>query len=542
MRLVAVFASGLLAMAAGCDDGGGDSGTDGVGGSSGGSGGSGGKPVGPVPLDPTAFTYALEEGTSALPLWTTPATRKVKVGDAAPSAKRSGLGLAAARNEWEPVQLVVSPVGGSVTISVAPFVTLPGASIDIARVGYVGDWSETLEKVASGATVTLSAAAPTPLWLTVYVPEDAKPGDHQTSLTLTASGGSPVTVPVTLHVFDFALPKEIHFSSQLNVSVQSLGPTGTVAHDRLHQHRLTPASSTWPSGLGWGITWDNASSPTKCNAFFDEPNEGADYSIQQLSKKYLLGQGWNGAGYPDAEIFQFVDNATPRPKTFCGIDRGGDHYGTAAYNAEWSEWLSALDTYLVKNGLAARTYYYAQNEPQNAADHALAAHLCRLTKKAAPNLRIAISDEPKPEIAEDPQGACGYDIWIAHVQAYQEAYAHQRQKDHGEQVWFYSLDQDPDPFFNPTKVDNQGLHQRIIPWAAWTHRIRGWAYYDGARFFPGGTPNLRAELLREGFEDYEYLWLANQSAHPKVGVVEDADPTVKSVAASMSSWLKDPTP
>ena len=75
---------------------------------------------------------------------------------------------------------------------------------------------------------------------------------------------------------------------------------------------------------------------------------------------------------------------------------------------------------------------------------------------------------------------------------------------------------------------------------AWTHRIRGWAYYDGARFFPGGTPNVRAELLREGFEDYEYLWLANSSAHPKVGAVEDADPTVKSVAASMTSWLKDP--
>ena len=94
-------------------------------------------------------------------------------------------------------------------------------------------------------------------------------------------------------------------------------------------------SSTWPSGLGWGITWDNASSPTQCSAFFDEPNEGAEYSIQHLSKKYLLGEGWNGVGYPDAEIFQFVDNATPRPKTFCGIDRGGDHYGSAAYNAEW---------------------------------------------------------------------------------------------------------------------------------------------------------------------------------------------------------------
>ena len=213
MRVVALIAVGLIAAAVGCDDGGDDSGPKGVGGSSGagGAGGVGGKPVEPVPLDPTEFTYALEESTSALPLWTTPATRKVRVSDAAPAAKRSGLKLAAAKNEWEPVQLVVSPVGGTVTVSVAPFATLPGASIDLARVGYAGDWSETLEKVASGGTVTLGADAPTPIWLTVYVPEDAKPGDHQTALTLTPAGGSAVTVPVTLHVFDFALPKEIHF-------------------------------------------------------------------------------------------------------------------------------------------------------------------------------------------------------------------------------------------------------------------------------------------------------------------------------------------
>ena len=534
----AALAVTLLLSGGGC--GGGGDGKDGGGGSGGGgTGGSGGKPVEPVPLDPTEFTYALEESTAALPLWTTPPTRKVRTSDAAPSAKRSGLKLAAAKHEWEPAQLVVSPGSGSVTVSVAPFASLPGAVVRVSQVGFSGEWSESLTEVASGGTVTLSASAPTPIWLSVYVPESATAGDHETTLTLTPSGGAAVAVPVTLHVFDFALPKEIHFSSQLNLAVQPLGATAEEAHTVLHQHRLTPASSTWPSGFNWKITWENDASPSKCSAFFDEPNEGADYSIQHLSKKYLLGQGWNGAGYPDAEIFQFVDNSTPRPQSFCGIDRG-DHYGSAAYNAEWSEWLGALDAYLVKNGMAERTYYYVQNEPQDAADAALAAHLCRLTRKAAPNLRIAISEEPTPEIAEDAQGACGYDIWIAHVQAYQEAYAWKRQKDHGEQVWFYSLDHDPDPYFNPTKVETQGLHERIIPWVAFSHRIRGWAYYDGARFFPNGKPNVRGELLREGFEDYEYLWLANGKAHPGVGGAALADPTAKSVAASMTSWTKDP--
>ena len=187
-----------------------------------------------------------------------------------------------------------------------------------------------------------------------------------------------------------------------------------------------------------------------------------------------------------------------------------------------------------------KAYYYVQNEPQNEEDAALAAHLCRLTKEAAPNLKIAVSEEPTPAIAEDPGGACGYDIWIAHVRAYQQDYAWERQRDFGETVWFYSLDHDPDPWFNPTLVENDGMHSRIIPWAAWGHRITGWAYYDGGRFFSGPNPGIRAELLREGMEDYEYLWLANESAYPVPFEDAHADPTALSVASSMTSWTRNP--
>ncbi len=544
-RCGVLFAAVVAAM--GCGGGEAGEGGDGGGGRDGGSGGRGAGgagtlPVEPVALDAGAFTYALAEGTAALPLWTTPPTRKTTAADRAPEGEaRSGLALSAARHEFEPVELVLGPASGRVTVEVAEFPDLgAGQRVELAVAGYELGREETLTPLANGDSVTLDPGQGTPLWLTVYVPDGAPAGEHQTTLTLTPEGGDPIAVPVTLTVFDFALPAEIHFSSQLNLSIGALrGDSVEAQKTLLFEHRLTPASATWPSGFGWQITWDNASSPTRCSALYDEPDEGAEYSIGALARRYLLGEGWNGVGFPDSEIFQFVDNSTPRPATFCGLDRG-DHYGTDAYNAEWSQWLAALDAYLVEQGLADRVYYYVQNEPQDEEDHRLAAYLCRLTRAAAPHLRIAVSDEPKPEIAEDAAGACGYDVWIAHVRAYEEDYAWQRQREHGEQVWFYSLDHDAEPYFNPTRADRPGVDSRIIPWAAWSHRIRGWAYYDGGRFFPGGQPSVRAELLREGFEDYEYLYLANGGAHPGVDEASAVDATVASVAASMTSYTKDP--
>jgi hypothetical protein len=504
-------------------------------------GGGGGPQHQPAPVAAGEFTYSLTEGTSALPLWTTPATHKLTDGDRAPTSSGSGLLLRAARREFEPAQLVIGPASGSVRVAIDPFSDLgSGQRETLAVAEFDQGWADGLSPVSADDDVPLTDARGTVIWLTVYVPEDAPPGDHTTTLHVTPATGNAIAVPVHLYVYGFTLPAGASFGSQLNLDVSSLVPSGGSVDDAktvLFEHRLTPAAVTWPSGLGWNITWDNASSSTRCTAFYDEADQAPEFSIRSLAPRYILGTGWNGTGFAPAEIFQFVDNSTPRPDDFCGIARG-DAFGTDAYNAAWSQWLGALDQYLLEQGLAARSYYYVQNEPQNADDYRLAAALCRLTRAAAPDLRIAISEEPKPEIAEDAGGACGYDIWIAHVRAYQHAYAWQRQADHHESVWFYSLDQDPDPYFNPTRADVSGMHQRIIPWTAWAERITGWAYYDGGRFFPGGRPNIRAELLREGMEDYEYLVLAN-GGPPDVSTTSPVDATARSVAAGLQSWTKD---
>jgi len=502
----------------------------------------------PVTLDPSDFTYVLEESPGDLTLWTTPATHRVVENERPPEATRSGLRLSGARREFEPVQLVMGPTGGagtapgSVTVSVDLFPELgSGQRVELARVGFEQGWAETLEPLQDGAEVALSDVRPQPIWITVYVPPGAPAGEHETTLTVTPAGGAPVSVPLRLYVFDFSLPEAVGFATQLNVGVGGLVPEGGTVDDAkaiLLEHRFTPKSVTWPSGFHWDITWDNSASSDPCEVLWDEPDEGDQYSIGALAPRYMLGEGWRGEGFSNAMIFQFVDNSTPRPATLCGIDRG-DHYGTSAYNAEWAQYLGALESYLSDHGLRDKAYYYVQNEPQDEADHRLAAHLCRLTRQAAPGLRIAISEEPKPEIAEDSDGACGYDIWIAHVRAYQQDYAWQRQDQHGEQVWLYSLDHDPDPYFNPTRLDAQGMHQRIIPWVSWRLRATGWAYYDFGRFFDGARPTVRAELFREGFEDYEYLLLANDGP-PRVYATEPADATVGSVASSLTSWTRDP--
>jgi len=501
--------------------------------------------VPPVYLAATVYTYALEEGTDAIPLWTTPCTHKLQAHERAPDETRSGLFMSAARGEFEPVQLLLGPGSGEVEITVDDFQGLgSGQRIELAAARYDNGWAEQLDPLEQGAAVSMSSDHAVPVWITVRVPDDAPAGETTASIRV-KKGGSSVDVPVTLHVFDFSLPAETHYSTMMNLGVGDLVPGGgdvEDAKDMLFEHRLTPTNVTWPSGFGWGITWDNPASPDRCEAFWDEPDEPDEYSIGWLARRYILGEGWNGVGFPDAELFQFVDNSTPRPDELCGVARG-DHYGTAAYNAEWSQFLAAVDGYVVDNGYEEKAYYYVQNEPQDDEDHALAAHLCRLSKAAAPHLRIAVSEEPKPEIAEDSGGECGYDLWIAHVRAYQQGYAWERQEDHGEEVWLYSLDQDPDPYFNPTMVEADGINQRIIPWVSWTLRATGWAYYDAGRFFDGAAPTIRAELLREGIEDYEYLYLANDRAgggsQPRVNLVGDADVTAASAASSLTSWTRD---
>lgn len=514
----------------------GDAGGSGAGNTDGGGGPN--PPVGPIgELGESAYT--LEGSPEGWPLFTGPFGHTLRAADEAPAMRAPALRLSAARNEREPLWLALGPGEGEVRVELTGLGPL---SATVSEVRFTEGFADALVPRPPGAALTLAPERNSGIVIDLAVPEDAPAGDVEARLVLRRADRPDVEIPLQIHVFDFVLPREIHFSSQLNLSMEGLVPQGGSARDArdlLFGLHLTPANPSWPSSFRWDITWDNARSPNRCQAFWDERDEPPEYGIGALALETLLGRGWNEVGFPDAELFQFVDNGTPRPDTFCGEPRGG-HEGTEAYNAAWAAWLAALRNWLDDHALLDRTYAYLQNEPQDAEQERLAAHLCRLTRAAAPGLRIAISEEPKPSIAEDAGGPCGYDIWIAALQHLQPAYALKRQRDFGEQLWLYSLDHDPEPYFNPTEATRDALHARVIPWISWRLRARGWAYYDGDRFFPEGRPNVRALALRDGFEDYEYLWLANGKAHPPPGSESALDRTVAGAATGLTDWNREP--
>ena len=543
--------------------------------------GDAGSGPGPVCTDctPTGMFTARLPSPPGVTLWTAPTMEKILREAAPPATPTDRIALYAARNEFEPFQVAVNAAAsGSVSLAMTPF-TGPGTidRIELRRVGYVkitqpsdassipsGYIPDPLEPTSFNTPESVSAGQNQPFWITVYVPPSAPPGDYTATLSVT-SGTEKKDIPVVLHVYNFTLPSKIGFDGQWNSSFQALGGSTSLdavqkLKDFFYEHRLVPNSVAWPAGLNYngGIDYDCAS------GVFKEVNNPYDFS--QLGPKYIDGKTWNGVGFPSFEIMQFTDNSTPRPAMFCGIPRGADHYGTAAYNAAWSKLLSAIDSYLVAHSWTGKGYYYVQNEPQNQADYDVAAFLADLTKRAAPNLRIAVSEEPKPEIVDNPKAAGkSYDLWMADLSAFKPDYAKLRQQK-GETVWWYFLYGDRPPYFNPITIDHSGIESRIPFWGAWEYRIPGFAYYsvtgwgsdpynnprpqgtaqngDGFLLYPPKNGSLvssiRWELLREGAEDFEYFLLASGGSMPKTSdTAALVDTSVLSAVSSPTSYTRD---
>jgi hypothetical protein len=572
---VLVASAGVYGCGSGSAGGDGGSGANGAGG--------GGHGAGKVCSDCTPAgdqTFALPSPAGAT-LWTTTTMDKVLREAKPPKATGTAIQLYAAKNEFEPFQIAVNAdAAGTTSLKMSAF-SGPSSAItrvEIRRVGYVhidmpsdpgsipsSEIPDPLYPTTFGASETVDAGQNQPFWITVYVPKSATKGDYTATLTVTVNGNSK-DVPIKLHVFDFAIPEAIGFDGNWNGSFQDLGGSASLdAVEKLKtfyfEHRLVPSGVAWPAGLNYngGVIYD-------CSTHEIDDHQGGGYGFDTLGPEYIDGKGWNGVGFPSFEVMQFVNNQTPRPPTFCGESLGGDPKGTDDYNAAWSHLLTAIDDYLVAKKWTGKGYYYVQNEPQNQADYDTAAFLANLTKTAAPHLRIAVSEEPKPQIAENPlANGHSYDLWWADLSAFEPDYAKKRQEA-GDTVWWYFLYGDLPPHFNPITIDHSGIESRIPFWAAWKCRVKGFAYYsltgwgsdpvsnprpqgtnqngDGFLLYPpqGGelVTSIRWELLREGVEDYEYLLLANKGSVPNApGTAVGCDLSVDSAVSSTTAFTSD---
>ncbi len=564
----------------------------------------------PIPIatsanDTEPYIFKLSQSTAAYQLWTTPPSVRVFKDASVPTVTGSEVKVYAAKNEFEPFQVVVKPTtSGSVAVSIDSFGS--GITAELYQVKYVnitqvsdslgrtGPYPDPLWPIANGATIALTANENTAFWFSLFVPPGTASGDYTTYVHLGA-----IVVPVRLHVFNFAIPDQLHVASQMNFSYQtvlsSYSVPGTDSEywmygDKIKQyfidHRLTPSSVNWPGGLTGGGTFAEPFISYNCATHTFTDNEGI-WGFDLLAQRYLAGTGLldgqfttpfnGGVGFSTFMAASFANNDSSldqRPSPFCGITRSASDWlqnPTSAYNQAWFAYVTAMQNYLSNLGYLDEAYHYFANEPQDQADDDAVAWYSRYAHAAAPNLKLMVSEEPKPEIYD--QTGAHIDIWLPVLNNYNPIVSHDRAVNHGEDTWIYWLHGTRPPYFNPITLDHPGIESKFTGWFLWKYRVRGIAYYslndwsknpwtlpmtdghNGDTFMlyppsesnsaiPYGSnghrfvPSIRFELMRDSLEDYEYLYVLS-GGQPEVNQTNTADAQVNKIVAGLISYTRN---
>ncbi len=547
----------------------------------------------PLGSDTEEYTYRLTQSTASYQFWTTPPSSRVFKSDAVPTTSGAAIQVYAAKNEFEPFQVVVKPTAsGNMIINLGDFGA--GITTELYQVKYVnitqatdalgktGSYPDPLWPLENGASVSLTANENSSFWVTVYVPKSTPAADYSANVTI---GG--VTIPLKLHVFNFAIPDELHVKSQMNFNHEAVlakyGVSGTGDNywmyvNKMKQyfidHRLTPSNPLWSGGLtSKGAPYISYDCATK--TFTD--NDGI-WGFEEPARQYLGGTAFrNGVGYSSFMAATFKNNdasADQRPSPFCGqtlnsTDWYSSNNPNSAYNQQWFAYIKAMQDYLNKLGYLDKSYYYFANEPQDQTDDDAVAWYSKQLKNSAPNLQLMVSEEPKPEIYTTGK----IDIWLPVLNQYNPDVSHEREKNYNEETWIYFLHGTRPPYFNPITLDHPGIESKFTGWFLWKYRLKGIAYYslnnwdknpwtdpmtdnhngDWFMLYPPSqtnqtipygsnnhrlVPSIRFELMRDSLEDYEYLYVLN-GGQPIVDQSNAADTQVDKIISGLTSYTRD---
>ena len=470
--------------------------------------------------------------------------------------------ISVARNEYEPLQLVVrSPIAyKQLQIKVNPPSDLKGNKLEDLKIGvlgyvpvnypsnYINDrvspaWRQKIPFGTFGSdgwvgfwpdpilpfqSFDLSAFKTQPVWIEIKVPKNGVPGDYSGRVQLINNGEVIKEIPFKVHVWDFVLPDRSHMTAEYDM--RSRSDSGKKELMKIYaDHRITPdhilPAPTWKNEKG-NIVFDFTEYDKAASYYFDTLKFNRTYAPQFF---YLFG--W--ASPPGTKFGQKpYDGVSP----YTGVDR-------SKLRPEFIKaYQSALKIYwnhVKAKGWADKITLYISDEPHTLPEiTAQMKALCNMIHQVDRKIPIYVSCwSYRPEYI-------GYvDVWGMSNHEGPEADLIQIKKT-GDRL-FYTTD-------GKMCTDTPYLgFERMLPyfcfkygadeyefWASnwytfdpyeygWHNFIResqvpgqyAWTRYpngDGYLFYPGKpigvkslVPTIRLKLIREGVEDYEYLYYLN---------------------------------
>ena len=533
-------------------------------------------------------------------IWWAEGTYKVFRETDAPKSKADAIKISAARNEYEPFQLVLRPtveVPELNFVDVSDFKSNSGSVISAKnvevnlveyvkvekptdRLGHVGMYPDPLpawgghratgDSGAGEASLVLKPGQNQPFWCTVYVPPNTPAGVYRGEITLTVGGWPLDPTPVLLEVYDFTLPKETHTETAYGVYVNAdyHGLTSREDTERVHdlymqncaKHRISPYD---PMRFH----------PIKCriDPKADDPGKRIQLDFSDFDKA----------------AHKYLDEFAFTTFNFASIVSGFDI--SPQWSTEDEKKLKAgvvrrVCDHLAEKGWIGKAYDYWIDEPPPDKYQEVLKSMMFL-KEADPRLRrlLTFCHDPAPV----PVFYGGVNLWVPVLSLFHPERAKERQA-LGESVWWYVCCGPHHPYPN-NFIDHPAINHRIRFWMIEKYGTNGslywsvtywaqnpwqtamsyspeggtWGNGDGRLLYPptrekpdkamvcGPINSIRFEMLREGLEDREYLYLltreterlkkkADASAAQAVAEGEKAMEAVDRLVRSLTDYETDP--
>ncbi len=377
------------------------------------------------------------------------------------------------------------------------------------------------------------------LWFEVSIPETAKPGLYTGTATLTL-GSELYDIPLEVTVYDAVMPEEVHTHSCYRIEYdymqQAEGTkTGELAqayYDFLVERRCMPMLPTqniaenYDVFVDWLVT--NCAENPKVSTYGLPYTETTDANGKPIVSRERLMELFTKMAIKNVELRQAGNESIDLFK------KAMFYMGNLvdAPTGEKIEQVKACDLVLTECKYAVAEEYL-KDYPD------LYQSLLEVR-----NLVTTVYNENL--VGSDTEG--GVQTWGSTLTSWDNAEQRQNYYDRqnstdrkgGEEAWWYGCST-PYPPFPTYHIDDELIGSRILSWMQFDYGSDGTLYWsvnnsfsqynfwenavavsgamgDGSLIYPAGkfrlsepVSTLRLESIREGQEDYEYLWMIKQA-------------------------------
>lgn len=405
--------------------------------------------------------------------------------------------------------------------------------LDTTKYGQCGSredkskWGEVLvaDVLDINDSMTVPAGRKQPVWMTVSVPSDARPGKYSGKLTVTSSNAKSRSLNVELTVADHVLPPARDWAFYLD---QWQNPYSVARYENVplwseaHFEAMRPVMRMLAEAGQKSVTATIVSRPWNGqteDAFGSMVTkirriDGTwlyDYTIFDRWVEFMFSLGIDRqincySMIPWALQFDYIDQATSSPATFQAAP------GSEEYNEYWGAFIADFARHLKAKGWFEKTMIAMDERPLESMQAVLG-----LIRKIEPAFKISLAGNYHEPVIYD---IVDFSETFSGKQEFPES-AKAKRKELGLTTTFYTCCAEAHPnmfvISNPDEAAWLGWfaqaegYDGYLRWAynSWTldpltdARFRTWPAGDCFVVYPGGRGSVRFSKLVEGIQDFE---------------------------------------